>query len=214
MIEKTLKTTTGKLLVKIPTSLNEITLGQMMELQEKPSLTDLEAISILAGIPVSQLQNVCKMDDLMAFEDAVRSLSEQIIQLYNNDAIPQKVTFPRHGGTVTIAVIKNLSVEPAGAFMAARDIIAGEIAEHIAYSGEDDLENFNPSLKACCQVLAHYFYCRVTGKQYDEYEAEEFCGEVKKLWVTEALPIAKHFFTCYPNLYKPKVSFWLNCLPF
>jgi len=116
---------------------------------------------------------------------------------------------------VTIAVIKNLSVEPAGAFMAAREIIAGEINEHIADYGEDDLmESFNPSLKACCQVLAHYFYCRVTARQYDEYEAEEFCNEVKKLRVTEALPIAKHFFTCYPNLYKPKISFWHRVLRF
>ncbi|HEY8783946.1 MAG TPA: hypothetical protein VIM16_20120 [Mucilaginibacter sp.] len=215
MIEKTLKTTTGKLMVKTPTNLNEITLGQMMELQEKPSLTDMEAISILAGIPVGQLQNVCKIDDLMAFGDAVCALSEQIIRLYDSDAIPQKVTFRRHDGDVTIAVIKNLSVEPAGAFMAAREIIAGEINEHIADYGEDDLmESFNPSLKACCQVLAHYFYCRVTARQYDEYEAEEFCNEVKKLRVTEALPIAKHFFTCYPNLYKPKISFWHRVLRF
>jgi len=215
MIEKKVKTTTGKLLVKIPSSLNEITIGQMMELQEKPSLTDLEAISILAGIPLAQLQNVNRIDDLMAFGDVVLSLSQQIINLYNSDTLPSKITFPQHGGDVSIAVIKNLSVEPAGAFMAAREIIAGEISQHIADYGEDDLmESFNPSLKACCQVLAHYFYCRVTGGQYDEYNAEEFCNEIKKLRVTEALPIAKHFFTCYPSLYKPKISFWHRFLPF
>ena len=211
MIEKTLKTTAGRLLIKIPSSLDEITLGQMMELQEKASLTDLEVISILSGIPLIQLQNVNRIDDLIAFGDAVHTITQQIIHLYNSDAIPSKITFQQRDGDVTVAVIKNLSVEPAGAFMAAREIIAAEMARHIADCNEgDSLEGFNPSLKACCQILAHYFYCSVTGGQYDEYKAEEFCNAIKKLRVTEAMPIAKHFFTCYPNLYKPKISFWLR----
>jgi hypothetical protein len=92
--------------------------------------------------------------------------------------------------------------------MAARDIIADEINETIKLYGEDDWkEHFNPSLKACCHLLAHYFYCRATGKKYNEYEAEEFTAEIKKLRVTEALPIAKHFFTYYPNLLKQKRRF-------
>jgi hypothetical protein len=47
----------------------------------------------------------------------------------------------------------------------------------------------------------------VTGKQYEEYEAGEFCEEIKKLKVTEALPVARHFFTCYPNLLKQRIGF-------
>jgi hypothetical protein len=106
-------------------------------------------------------------------------------------------------------------VEPSGAFMAARDIIADEINEHIKKYGEDNWkDNFNPSLKACCQVLAHYFFCRVTNKRYNEYEAEEFTNEIKKLRVTEALPISKHFFTCYPSLSKRKTNIWFPFLQF
>jgi hypothetical protein len=109
--------------------------------------------------------------------------------------------------SVDVKVTHNLSVEPAGAFMAASDIIADEINEHIKQYGEEHWkEHFTPSLKACCHVLAHYFFCRATGKKYNEYEAEEFCEEIKKLGVTEALPIAKHFFTCYPALSKPRTS--------
>jgi hypothetical protein len=105
--------------------------------------------------------------------------------------------------------MQSLSVEPAGAFMAARDIIADEITQTIAQHGEEDWQkHFSPSLNTCCHVLAHYFYCRVTGKKYNEYEAEQFSEQIKKLRVTEALPIAKHFFTCYPNLSKPKISYW------
>jgi hypothetical protein len=96
--------------------------------------------------------------------------------------------------------IRYLPVEPAGAFLAVRDIIADEINEHINLYGEDDWqEHLQPSLKACCHVLAYYFFCRATGKKYDEYEAEEFCEEVKKLRVTEALPVAKHFFPVIPT---------------
>ncbi len=208
MIEKVLKTTEGRLLVKIPTYLKEVTLGQMMEMQEKHYLNDMDAISILSGIPMDELNNVRNIDDFQVFGDAVHSLSHQIKYLYNSTEIPSKITFILGEKSTTVNVIHNLSVEPAGAFMAASDIIADEINEHIKQYGEEHWkEHFTPSLKACCHVLAHYFYCRATGNKYNEYAAEEFCEEIKKLRVTEALPIAKHFFTCYPNLLKQKTSF-------
>ena len=208
MIAKTLKTTEGKINIKIPSTLAEVTLGQMMEIQEMPALNDLGAISILSGIPIEELQNVQSMNDFQAFGDVILLLSHQIKHLYNSVAVPKKIIFALNEGSKTVNVISNLSVEPAGAFMAARDTIAEEINGYIKQYGEAGWEeSFNPSLKACCQVLAHYFYCKVTGKKYNEYEAEEFCNEVKKLRVTEALPIAKHFFTCYPGLSKQKISF-------
>jgi len=208
MIEKTLQTTDGKLLVKIPTQLNEVTLGQMMDMQQKHYLNDLDAISILSGIAMEELHTVKNIHDFLVFGDSVLSLSQQIKYLYNSDVIPKKVNFILGKRKVTVNVTHNLSVEPAGAFMAARDIIADEINETIKLHGEEHWkEHFHPSLKACCHLLAHYFFCRATGKKYNEYEAEEFCTEIKKLRVTEALPIAKHFFTCYPNLLKQKTSF-------
>ncbi|HWZ34611.1 MAG TPA: hypothetical protein VNW51_00550 [Mucilaginibacter sp.] len=209
MIEKTLKTTTGKLRVKIPTHLNEVTLGQMIAMQEKPLLSDLDAISILSGIAIEELKNVCDVQDFDGFDEAVISLSNQIRHLYNSDDIPQTVAFIIGNKKVVIKVIRNLSVEPAGAFMAARDIIADEINKHISLHGQENWEEyFNPSLTACCQVLAHYFFCKATGKKYSEYEVEEFCETIKTLRVTEALPIAKHFFMSYPNLSKQRTNFF------
>jgi hypothetical protein len=209
MIEKTLRTQDGKLRVRIPTILNEITLGQMMAMQEMHYMNDIEAISILSGIPKEDLYTVINIDDFQVFGDHVQSLAHQIKYLYNSDIVPHKVTFMLGKRNVTLNVIRNLSVEPAGAFLAARDIIADEINEHINLYGEEGWEDhFQPSMKACCNVLAQYFFCRATGKKYDEYEAEEFGEEVKKLRVTEALPIAKHFFSCYPDLLKQKISFW------
>ena len=209
MIEKVLKTTEGKILVKMPTSLSEITLGQMMEMQEKHYLDNIDAISILSGIPIDELHTVRNINDFSVFGQSVQSISHQIKHLYNSDTIPKKVTFTFSKMNVTVNVSHNLSVEPAGAFMAASDIIADEINETIKIYGEENWkEHFHPSLKACCQVLAHYFFCRATGKKYNEYEAEAFTKEIKKLRVTEALPIAKHFFTCYPNLLKQRTSFF------
>lgn len=208
MIEKTLKTTQGKILVKIPTELGEVTLGQIMDMQEKQFLNDLDAISILSGIPMDELNNVINFEDFQAFGESVLSLSNQIKYLYNSNSLPHKINFTLNERKVTVNVSRNLSVEPAGAFMAARDVIADEINEAIKLYGDDDWkEHFNPSLKACCHLLAHYFFCRATGKKYNEYEAEAFTAEIKKLRVTEALPIAKHFFTCYPNLLKQKRNF-------
>jgi hypothetical protein len=208
MIEKTLKTTDGKIRVKIPTVLKEITLGQMMEMQKKHYLDDLDAISILSGVPKEDLNSVRNFDDFRVFGDHVQSLSHQIAYLYHSDITPHKVIFMLDGHKAVVNIIRNLSVEPAGAFLAARDIIADEINEHISLYGEDNWQgNLQPSLQSCCRVLAHYFFCRATGKKYNEYEAEEFCEEIKKLRVTEALPIAKHFFTCYPNLLKQRIGF-------
>jgi hypothetical protein len=208
MIEKTLRTTDGNLRVRIPTILNEVTLGQMIEMQEKHYLNDLEAISILSGISKEELNTVSNFDDFNVFGDHVQSLAHQIKYLYNSNIVPHKVPFMLGKRKVVVNVIHNLSVEPAGAFLAARDIIADEINEHINLYGEEGWqEHFQPSLKACCNVLAQYFFCRATGKKYDEYEAEEFADEIKKLRVTEALPIAKHFFSCYPNLLKQKIGF-------
>ncbi|WP_413668911.1 hypothetical protein ACEN9X_02540 [Mucilaginibacter sp. Mucisp86] len=222
MTERILKTTDGKLRIQMPTQLNEITLGQMMDLQARPDITDIEAISILSGIPVNELQNIKNYDDLHQFGEAVLSLSYQIKYLYNSNEIPKEIIFTMLGANeispqktkVKVKVMQNLSIEPAGAFMAARDIITEEINTHIKTHGENDWqEHFNPSLNACCQVLAQYFYCRATGKKYSEYEVESFIDEVKKLRVTEALPISKHFFTCYPNLSIPKTNFWHRLLP-
>ena len=209
MIEKNLRTGTGKLRVQIPGNLTEVTLGQMVALQEKKDLGDLDAISILSGIPVSELENVTSMEDFQVFTEAVLSLANQVKYLYNSDNVPKHITFVLNNKKATVNVISNLSVEPAGAFMAARNIIAEEVNESIKQYGEKDWQQyFNPSLRACSQVLAHYFFCRATGKKYNEYEAEEFCTEIKKLRVTEALPIAKHFFTSYPNLSKPRTNFF------
>jgi hypothetical protein len=207
MIEKQLKTTDGWLTINIPTQLKELTLGQLIQMQEKAELSDFDAISILSGIYPEDLKNVCNYTDFDVFGKAVLSLSNQIKYLYNSQVIPKKINFYIDGKKLGVDVIHNLSVEPAGAFMAARDIIADEIKEHIEQHGEEDWqERFNPSLKACCQVLAHYFYCRVTGEKYNEYKADAFVEIVKKLGVTEALPVAKHFFMSYPNLSKPKTS--------
>ena len=215
MIEKTLKTIGGKITIKIPSLLNELTLGQLMAMQEKTELSDLDAISILSGVAVEELQNIKNTDDLNLFGEAALSLSMQIRYLYNSDDVPKKVTFNIGQNQVKVKVIDNLSVEPAGAFLASRDIIATEINEHIKKHGEENWqESFNPSLKACCQILAYYFYCRVTGERYNEYKIEAFCETVKQLRVTEALPIAKHFFTVYPNLLRQKTSFWRRLLPF
>jgi hypothetical protein len=207
MLEKTVKTLRGKLSINIPSTIDEITLGQVMEMQEKPFLNDIEAISILSEIPVPELQNIKNFDDLYIFGAVILQLSNQVQTLYTKDKIPKTVTFRLAGGLKTINVIQNLSVEPAGAFFAAREIIAEEINGHVKKYGNDNWQlTFAPSLKACCQVLAHYFYCRATGKMYNEYEAEGFNKEIKKMRVTEAMPIAKHFFSRYPDLSKQRTG--------
>ncbi|QKJ28481.1 hypothetical protein HQ865_01465 [Mucilaginibacter mali] len=209
MVTITLKTITGKISICMPEKLNEVTLGQLIEMQAAKNLSDVQAVSILSGTPLQQLQNITHAPDLEAFNPQVASIAHQIKYLYNSDAIPQKTTFIIDGKPVTVKVMKNLSVEPAGAFLAAREIIADEIAKHIQQHGEENWQgSFSPSLSSCAQILAQYFYCRATGKPYNEYAAAEFEEQVRQLPVTDALPIAKYFFLNYPTLSKPKTGFW------
>jgi hypothetical protein len=209
MIQKTLKTLTGKIVVTIPGTLQELKLGQLMAMQAAEHLDDLQAIHILSGVPIAELNQVQSFADLHVFNEHVLTLATQIKELYNSDAIPKTITFTINQTVKKVKVINNLSVEPAGAFMASRDIIADEISRHINEHGDADWKNtFNPSLKTCSQVLAHYFYNKVTGLPYDEQQAAEFTKHIEELPVADALPIAKYFFLNYPNLSKPRTSFW------
>lgn len=163
-------------------------------------------------MPVTSLQLVQDAGEFLEFADAILSLSHQITYLYNSDEIPKKIKVKVDGKDAEVKVIRNLSIEPAGAFMAARDVIADEIAAHIELYGDSWQEYFNPSLTACSKVLGYYLYCRATDKPYDEYAAADFAETIKQLRVTEALPIAKHFFMSYPNLSKQRTGFWHRLL--
>ncbi len=207
MIAKTFKTTTGKITVQIPEKLEEIALGQLMDMHSANKLSDLDAIHILSGTPLATLRGIKNFQELQQFNAHIVMLSEQIKAVYDSDSLPKSITFNINGKQKTVKVISKLGVEPAGAFLAARDVITDEINNHIKQHGEDDWkETFNPGLKACGLILAHYFYCPATGKSYNEYEAEQFFDKVKQLPFTDALPIAKYFFLNYPNLSKPKIS--------
>lgn len=205
MTEKIIKTTTGKLKISIPDELSEVSLGQLAALQEKAELNDLEAISILSGIPATDLLDVKNTGEFQIFTENINKISRQILHLFNVGSVPEKITL---SSGRTLNVPADLGKEPAGAFMAAKDIIGDEISQFIKQFGEDELDKqYNPSVNTCCHILAHYFYCKATGKTYDEYKAEEFTEEIKNLRVTEALPVARHFFYYYPALSKPKTSF-------
>ncbi len=213
MMIKQIRTSRGKITVRIPTDLHEITFGQLLDLQQLKNPDDLDVISIFSGIPKPLLQNTIDMGDIDQFGEAVMALAGQIKILNSYYTIPAKITFMLSGEKVIVDVIHNLAMEPAGAFMAARDIIADEIEKHIAVFGESNWqEHFQPSLNACCKVLAQYFYCCVTRQPYDEFEAEAFTEEIKKLKAMEALPLSRHFFTCYPNLSKRKQNYYQRLL--
>lgn len=232
MFEKTLSTTEGKLRVKIPTTLQELTVGQLLQLQTDETLSDLQSISILSHIPYDTLLNITDPNEIQDFERPILTLVNSIQFMYDKDAIPEEISFVRddHYTSIvkqpkkgffkrlfspdkpthnTVKVLKNLSIEPVGAYMNARDIISDEINEHIKRYGEQNWrDNLNPSTKSIGMLLAHYFYCPATRQPYNENKAEQFFDVVKHLSVAEAMPIGRYFFLKYPDLLKQKTSFW------
>ena len=76
MIVKKIRSTSGKISLAIPNELHELTLGQLMALQEKEVLDDLDAISILSGTPKCELQNIKDIADMSEFGESILLLSQ------------------------------------------------------------------------------------------------------------------------------------------
>lgn len=215
MHTETLHIIGGKVKITIPENLNELTIGQLIEISKSES--ELGPLSILSGVSEKELANISQ-HELEKFTNRILSLSHQIKYCYEGKNIPQYVSFgttrvKRFGFYFRkenkIKVPGNLSIEPAGAFMASRDVIADEINRHINEFGEDNWQaNFQPDLDAIATLLANYFYCRVTLLPYTEQKAFEFKSEILKLPVQVALPIGRHFFFSYPDLSQQKITFF------
>lgn len=217
MITKFIHTTTGKLRISIPESINELKVSQLLAIQECENITDVKVLSILSGVAEELIWNISDIRELSKFNERVRSLMHQIAYCYNETAIPEFVII----GTKTrkilgynferdnkIKVLKNLSIAPAGAFMACRDLISDEINKHINIYGEESWEeNFVPAINVCAELVGHYLYCEATGLLYNETKAEAFKSEIVKLPVQTVLPIARYFFLNYQNLSSTKMKF-------
>ncbi len=201
MIQKTIQTIQGKVKIAIPTSLAEITIGQMMDMESAIS----NSIPLIPELTEDIVNNITNYSDLIDIRERILSLAHKIKYEYHEAKLPEYI----HVLGKRIKVIKNLSIEPAGAYLACRDIIADEINAHIAIYGEDKWQDkFTPSLKTCSLILAHYFYCHVTGLLWNEQKAEEFQSEILKLSVQEALPVARFFIMKYPDLSQSRRSLW------
>lgn len=213
MITKSVRTLSGVVRLRIPTDLSEVTLSAMIAMQSVAE--DSNEIPLIPGLDRQTVDNIIDFKDLIDIRERILSLAHQIQYCYNSKNIPTHITIGtrrnRWGRTVPnkIKVITNLSIEPAGAFLSSRDLIADEINKHIQIYGEDKWqENFVPSLDVCASILANYFYCTVTGELWNEQKAEVFKSEVLKLSIQDALPIARFFFLNYNNLFKPKTSLY------
>lgn len=212
MISKTLRTTDGQMVIAIPSQLSELTLGMFIAMQEDN--TDLETISILSGMPKDELYNVRNLNEFELFREHVLSLVHQINYESHNLPIPKSIFIMGK----SVRIIDNLSIEPVGAFMVCRDVIADEINAHKKVFGEKEWDDYfeangnipvdyKPSVKAGAKILAHYLYCKTTGLPYDEDKANVFEKEILKLSMVLTIPIAKYFFLSYPDLWREKQSF-------
>lgn len=213
MITKQIKTTEGLISLSIPTTLDELTIGQLADLQANPEMSDAEIVSVLSYCPLETIYLARDINELKKFKEAIDTLTYELQFAYNAEAIPETVRFERLLGEKlskpkTVKVVRKLSLEPAGAYLNARNVIAEEINKAKEKFGDAWEQNFNPSVQACIELLAQFFFYPATGKKYDEYQVQKFIDDVKYLPVSQALPIARYFFLKYPNLQMPKIGFW------
>lgn len=231
MFSKKVKTTEGDKLISIPSDKSEVTIGMLMDL--KPgygdALSPLEAMSVLTGIPsgnkpgvtypdeVFTLCDICDVEGFLNdFNETLELLGIQIKACLIDAEVPDVITVPvkheikrrwfgrkaEHAGKL-VKVAKNLGIEPAGAYMEAKEIIAEEFKHWDAVKEElgDHIE-FSPSIHSLCRVLSLYLYTRSTGEKFNSQRAAEFDEVTKQLSITKALPIARFFFLRYQTLLK------------
>lgn len=208
MNKYTINTTEGLLTIKLPSSINEVTLGQMIELQENPELTDIGVIGVFSYVPLETLYTALNINDYEALGGNIMLLSKEIAYLKNVDVVPRKIKID--GKNIKIG--SRLTISPLGALLTTRDIIADEINRHIVIFGEDNwMPNFNPSLRACQNIMAEYLYFKVTGQPYATDCVVAFRDKVKYLPINVVLPITKALILNYPEFKDPKISFLTRC---
>lgn len=234
MFTKTIKTTGGPLKISIPEDISEISVGLLMALTPEPgnSFSQLEQLSILSGVPSGKEEReyaddkitLCdiKVSDLEVFDDTLQKIAYQLKAFVTVQDIPEGITIPtdqpnvkRWFGRTTehkgkyVKVLSNLGIEPAGAYMEAKEVIKAdleEFAKHNPELSDDELKDvYSPTIQSLCRILALYFYCPATGEKFNSYKAVQFEEVIKKLPITKALPIARYFFLRYPNLSREKV---------
>lgn len=237
MITKTIKTTSGPLKISIPNDIKEISIGKLMELTPVPGhsfseLEQLEQLSILSGIGVDIdwfktgaedeicLLDICNMDDLRVFDEALQTIAYQLKHFVTVQEIPKQISFElptenikrwfnRNTGNALkiVPVISNLGIAPAGAYLEAKQLIKKEYErwEKVKEQYSEEIE-FNPSIEAQIRLLSLYFYVPATGNKFNTLKVIEFDEVIKKLPITQALPIARYFFLRYPNLSKEKLK--------
>lgn len=202
MTERTFKHINGKLKLSIPDSLQDVTLQMMIRFQQ-PALSDLEAISALTQTPVEQLYGI---SDISALNEAIlpfaQSLPHQLAYTYQTGTLPKQVTLRYPGGKVKhLTIGEDAGFYAYGAVMEARELMTTEILRHQQTYGDTWREHLNPDLHTCGLILTHFLYNRAySGHVPSAMDIQQFFDVVKWLPITDAAPLARHFFLSYPNL--------------
>jgi hypothetical protein len=210
MTERTFKHINGKLKLSIPDSLQDVTLDMMIHFQQ-PALSDLEAVSALTQTPIEQLYGI---SDIAALNQAIlpfsQSLQHQLAYTYEAGTLPTQVKLRYPGGKIqTIAIGNDAGFYAYGAVMEARELMTTEIVRHQQTYGDTWREHLNPDLRTCGLILTHFLYnLAYPGHVPSAIDIRQFFDVVKWLPITDAAPLARHFFLSYPNLPLRKPTRW------
>lgn len=225
MITQKIKTTGGSLAISIPNQLSEITLGMVSALttQHGDTLTPIEQLSVLSGIPVESedkpcLYDICNIDDLEVFADTIKAMSYALASI-DTTKVPKEVALnipvkhskrfclSKKQSKTSIKINTDIGIQPYGAYAEAKEVINSEVKEWERVKKEygRDIE-FNPSVNSLIRILALYFYCPATGERFNPVKVSKFEEVVKQIPVTEGLAIARAFFLKYSTVLTRKAT--------
>jgi hypothetical protein len=175
-----------------PTHLNEITLGQWLQL--RASKNEIEDLSVLTGLSISEISGYKSVDDFKKCKALLQTLQTNFERDLKQSKIPKTVKL----GSKFIEVPKKLELEPIGAYVSVYNTIAAEFNTYEANGNRfsDD--------RVIADILGYYFYLPYSGEGalYDDEKAEsqEYVDLILQLPFLDAATIAMFFFAKFPNL--------------
>lgn len=193
----------------LPGSVSELTLGQFLDLRNPENADIVSRLAILLKIDVAEITDISYTTKQQREVDNLCNLTEVINQslkdyFATDESIRKLKTVTILGETYRVPNAERAAYWPS---RKVKEIIQ----EQIEKTGKSEFD----ATDRMDEIIAHYMYSEVTGKPYNEIEADNFRHVIRDMALVEAVPLANFFIlrwlTCWTTRRKSwfiKLAIW------
>lgn len=195
-----------KLNLDIPSSLDEFTIGQFIELRKLPTDKDVSAeiLSIFTKANIEEIRSIrynktneIKVQEALQLCNHIAQEIKEFNKSIKKFEVPKTVIVLDH----TIKIPDDLEKEPYWPSRKVKEVMLKTI-EAENNGKEFDFTDDIP------EIIAHYLYKPWTGSDYDEYKADEFIVAINDMKFKEAISLGNFFILRWRKLFLKNSSLW------